>query len=129
MNPPDSHLDLLDRPLFAHLATVASSGAPLVNPMWFLWDRELGVIKMTHTNHRHNYRYLQREPRVALSITDPGNEYRYLQVRGVVETIDPDPTGGFFQVLQHRYRGVVTEVADRDARVIVSIRPTGFFAR
>jgi PPOX class probable F420-dependent enzyme len=129
MNPPESHLDLLQRPLFAHLATVTAGGAPLVNPMWFLWDGEQQRIKLTHVSTRHNYRYLQREPRVALSIVEPGNEYRYLQVRGVVEAIEPDPTGHFFQVLQQRYRGVVTEVADRDVRVVVSIRPTGFKAR
>jgi PPOX class probable F420-dependent enzyme len=129
VKPPDSHLDLLERPLFAHLATVTSDGAPLVNPMWFLWDAERELIQMTHTNARHNYRHLQREPRVALSIADPGDEYRYLQVRGVVDAIEPDPTGSLFQVLHERYRGVVSEVPDRDVRVVISIRPTGFKAR
>jgi PPOX class probable F420-dependent enzyme len=129
MNPPATHLDLLERPLFAHFATVTTSGAPLVNPMWFLWDGESGLVKLTHTTVRSNYRYLQREPRVALSIVEPGNEYRYLQVRGVVESIEPDPTGAFFQVIQRRYLGRVTEVTDRDVRVLVSIRPTGFKAR
>jgi len=129
VNPPESHLDLLERPLFAHLATVTAAGAPLVNPMWFLWDAEAGLVRLTHTNQRHNYRYLQREPRVALSIVEPGREYRYLQVRGVVESIEPDPTGRFFQVLQQRYYGRVSEVADRDVRVVISIRPIAFKAR
>ncbi len=129
MNPPATHTDLLERPLFAHFATIAASGAPLVNPMWFLWDGERGLVKLTHTSARRNYRNLQREPRVALSITDPGHEYRYLQIRGVVESIEPDPTGAFYQVLQRRYRGLVTDVPDRDVRVVVSIRPTAFKAR
>jgi PPOX class probable F420-dependent enzyme len=129
MNPPATHLDLLERPLFAHWATVTSDGAPLVNPMWFLWDAEQGLIRLTHTNVRHNYRYLQQEPRVAFSIADPGNEYRYLQVRGVVESIEPDPTGAMFQTLQQRYRGATGEVVDRDVRVVISVRPTGFKAR
>ena len=129
MQPPSTHLDLLERPLFAHLATVTASGAPLVNPMWFLWDAGRGVIRLTHTSARHNYRHLQREPRVALSVAEPGQEYRYLQVRGVVDSIEPDPTGAFFQVLQRRYRGITTEVPDRDVRVVITIRPTGFKAR
>ena len=129
MNPPATHLDLLERPLFAHLATVTTDGDPLVNVMWYLWDGEAGVIKMTHTNVRHNYRYLLREPRVALSIADPENGYRYLQVRGVVESMEPDPTGAFFKVLARRYRGVEADVPDRDVRVVISIRPTGFKAR
>jgi PPOX class probable F420-dependent enzyme len=129
MNPPSTHLDLLERPLFAHWATVTTDGAPLVNPMWFLWDAEEGVIRLTHTNTRHNYRHLQREPRVALSIAEPGKEYRYLQVRGVVESIEPDPTGSMFRTLHQRYRGTDTEVPDRDVRVKITIRPTSFRAR
>jgi len=129
MNPPQTHIDLLERPLFAHFATVAGSGAPLVNPMWFLWDGEAGRIRLTHVSTRHNYRHLQGEPRVAFSIIDPDNGYRYLQIRGVVDSVEPDPTGAFFQVLQQRYRGITTEVADRDVRVLVTVRPTGFKAR
>src|ERR1700682_6334729 len=86
MKPPETHLDLLDRPLFAHFATVAADGSPRVNVMWFLWDADAGVVKMTHTNQRHNFRYLQQNPHVALSIADPDNAYRYLQLRGQVET-------------------------------------------
>jgi PPOX class probable F420-dependent enzyme len=129
MRPPDSHLDLLQRPLFAHLATVAADGSPVVNPMWYLWDDEHGVLRFTHTRVRHNYRYIQREPRVALDITDPDDPYRYLQVRGVVDDIQADPTGAFFQVLQRRYRGEVSEVPDRAVRVTFTVRPTGFKAR
>jgi PPOX class probable F420-dependent enzyme len=127
--PPADFLDLLQRPLFAHFATVSTSGAPLVNPMWFLWDDEAGVLKLTHTRTRHNFRNLQHEPRVSLSITDPDDQYRYLQVRGVVEHVEDDPTGGFYQTLQQRYRGYTQEVKDRAVRVILTIRPTGFKAR
>jgi PPOX class probable F420-dependent enzyme len=129
MQPPETHVDLLERPIFAHLATVRFDGAPQVNPMWFLWDPGEGVLKFTHTKSRHNYRYVQREPRVALSIADPDDPYRYLQVRGVVERIDDDPTGGFYNVLQQRYQGMTSEVPDRDVRVILTVRPTAFRAR
>ncbi len=127
--PPASHLDLLERPLFGHLGTVTSDGAPLVNPMWFLWDAEAGVLKFTHTNQRHNFRYLKREPRVAFEIVDPDDQYRYLQLRGVVERVEDDPTGVFYQTLQQRYRGYTSEVKDRAVRVILTVRPTGFKAR
>jgi PPOX class probable F420-dependent enzyme len=127
--PPASHLDLLERPLFAHFATVAADGSPRVNVMWFLWDADAGVVKMTHTNQRHNYRYLQKNPKVALSIADPDNGYRYLQLRGDVEKVEADPTGAFYQRLQQRYRGETSEVKDRDVRVVLTIRPTGFKAR
>jgi Pyridoxamine 5'-phosphate oxidase len=32
---PESHVDLLDRPMFAHLATVRPDGAPQTQVMWF----------------------------------------------------------------------------------------------
>jgi PPOX class probable F420-dependent enzyme len=129
VRPPESHLDLLERPLFAHFGTVTPNGAPLVNPMWFLWDNGAGVFKLTHTNQRHNFRNLQKNPRVALSITDPDNQYRYIQIRGVVDTVEADPTGAFYQRLQQRYRGTTSEVKDRDVRIVLTIRPTGFKAR
>jgi PPOX class probable F420-dependent enzyme len=129
VRPPASHLDLLERPLFAAFATVASDGSPRVNPMWFLWDNEAGVLKLTHTDQRHNFRYLQQNPRVALSITDPDNQYRYLQLRGEIEQVERDPTGAFYQTLQQRYRGFTSEVKDRDFRVVFTIRPTGFKVR
>jgi PPOX class probable F420-dependent enzyme len=129
MKPPESHLDLLKRPLFAHLATVRQDGGPQVNPMWFLWDPADEVIKLTHTKTRHNYRYIQADPRVALSITDPDDQYRYLQVRGIVEKVEDDPTGAFYNVLSTRYRGHPIEVRDKDVRVIMYVRPVAFKTR
>ena len=90
---------------------------------------EAGVMKLTHTRTRHNYRYLQREPRVALSITDPDDQYRYLSVRATIEKEEADPTGAFYQELQQRYRGLTSEVKDRDVRVIFTLRPTAWKSR
>ena len=129
VRPPEAYLDLLERPLFAHFATVAADGSPRVNPMWFLWDNAAGVLKLTHTNQRHNYRNMQRNPRVAFSIADPDDQYRYLQLRGEVVSVEPDPTGGFYSTLQQRYRGYTREVSDKNVRVVITIRPTGFKAR
>lgn len=127
--PPDSHRSLLERPLFAHLATVRPDGAPLVNPMWFEYDGERNRILLTHTKTRHNYSYLKANPRVALSITDPDDQYRYIQMRGEVETEEDDPTGSFYQRLMQRYRGYVAEVKDRAVRVRLTVRPTAWKVR
>lgn len=129
VDPPASHVDLLARPLFAHLATVAGNGSPRVNPMWFIWDGDRGLLKMSHTTLRRTYRNLQLDGRVALSITDPDNQYRYLQLRGFVEHVDSDPTGAFHQSLRLRYGLRSAEVEDRDVRIIISVRPTAWKAR
>jgi len=123
---PQSHADLLERPMFAHLATVRPDGAPQTQVMWFVWDGER--IRMTHTKTRQKYRNFQREPRVALSIAEPENPYRFLEIRGLVETIDDDDAeASFYQSLQQRY-GQTYPIADAAVRVIVTIRPEKFIA-
>jgi PPOX class probable F420-dependent enzyme len=119
--PPASHADLLDRPLFAHLATVRPDGSPQSSVMWFAWDGER--IRMTHTKTRQKFANLEREPRVAISIVDPDDGYRFLEVRGTVEGITDDSADAeFYKSLQKRY-GMDYPITDADVRVIITIRP------
>jgi PPOX class probable F420-dependent enzyme len=121
---PESHLDLLDRPLFGHLATIRPDGSPQVNPMWFSWDGEL--LYFTHTTRRQKYRNVTAHPEVAISVIDPDSSSRYLEVRGVVERIDPDVSGEFFRSLADRYgRPTDGPPADAEFRVVLVVRPTG----
>lgn len=123
---PESHADLLERPVFAHLATVRPDGSPQSSVMWFAWDGE--VIRMTHTKTRQKFRNLEKEPRIALSLADPDDQYRFLEVRGVVETIeDDDEQASFYKGLQKRY-GMDYPIPDAPVRVIFTIRPTAFVA-
>jgi PPOX class probable F420-dependent enzyme len=125
---PDSHRDLLDRPLIAHVATVRDDGGPQSNPMWFGWDGER--LRLTHTRTRQKFRNLRAEPRVALSIVDPANSQRYLEVRGVVEAVQDDVGGPVYRQLRERY-GVDPDapMPDADVRVVLVIRPTTILAR
>ncbi|MGW3345260.1 PPOX class F420-dependent oxidoreductase [Nonomuraea rubra] len=120
---PESHLDLLTRPLFAHLATIGPDGMPNVNPVWTIWDGE--YLRFTTTTDRRKCGNVQRNPNVAVSINDPEQPYRYLEVRGVVERVEPDPSGDFFDVLATRY-GLAYDrpVGDAERRVVIVVRPT-----
>lgn len=123
---PDSYRDLLERPTFAHLATVRPDGSPQTNVMWFDWDGE--VLRMTHTKGRQKFANLSHEPRVALSIADPDDQYRFLEIRGrVVNIEDDDETASFYQHLQRRYSNVYP-IRDAAERVIVTIRPEHYVA-
>jgi PPOX class probable F420-dependent enzyme len=120
---PQSHKDLLDRPLFCHLGTLRADGTPQVNPMWFLWDGEL--LSFTTSTTRAKHKNLTADPHAAISINDPEAPYRYLEIRGVVDHIDPDPEGEFFDVLAKRYNLAMDgTVGDAPTRVRVYIRPT-----
>lgn len=126
IEPPASHRHLLDQPLFAHLATARPDGAPQTNPMWFLYEE--GRILMTHTRERQKFRNLERDARFALSIVDPANPYSYLEVRGVLESTEPDPAGHLYDRLAERY-GAPWRVTDAPVRVILRFRPERFLAR
>ncbi len=119
---PASHLDLLQRPLFAHLATSRAEGGPQVNPMWFIWDGQ--HLRFTGTTTRFKHRNITHDPRVAVSINDPDQPYRYLEIRGTVTAIEPDPRAEFFLTLADRY-GLPTDGAPGDAphRVVYVVTP------
>ena len=120
---PASHADLLESKALAHVATVGADGAPQSNPVWFDWDGEL--IRFSQTTTRQKLRNVQREPRVALSIVDPENPYRYLEVRGTVVAVDPDPEKAFIDAMAQKYLGAEKYPWNRpgDERVVVVIRP------
>ena len=92
---------ILKSKAFAHLATIGPNGEPQSSVMWFLWDGE--HIKFTHTTNRQKYRNIKRDPRVAISIADTDNPYTYAEFRGVVERIEEDPDGAFYNTLAKHY--------------------------
>ena len=77
---PNSHLDLFKKKAFAHLATVMPDGKPQVTPIWVDYDGRNVVFNTAEG--RQKDKNLQRDARVAMSILDPDNPYRYLEVRG-----------------------------------------------
>jgi PPOX class probable F420-dependent enzyme len=79
---PDSHLDLFQKKAFAHLATLMADGNPQTTPVWVDYDGQHVVINTAQG--RQKDKNMQRDGRVALSISDPDNPYRYLEVRGRV---------------------------------------------
>ena len=77
---PESHLDLFRKKAFANLATLMPNGSPQVTPVWVDYDGRHVIINTAEG--RQKDKNLQRDGRVALSIMDPENPYRYLEVRG-----------------------------------------------
>ena len=118
---PESVADLVERPLHAHLATVRPDGTPQVNPTWFRFDGE--YLWLTATTKRQKNRNWQIQPAVALSIADPDRPYRYLEIRGRVERIVPDPQGAEFVRLAERYGMPQGPPPDAAERIAVAVRP------
>ncbi len=101
---PETYRDLFQRPLLAILATVMSDGSPQATPLWFDFDGQ--YIRVNSAKGRTKDQNMRREPRVALTIVDDKNPYRYVQVRGrVVKIIEGDVAREHINALSRRYTG------------------------
>lgn len=82
---PEKYLDLLQKPAFAHLATLMPDGSPQVTPVWIGYDGTYLIVNTARG--RQKDRNMQRSARVAVEIQDPDDPYRYFTVRGYVADI------------------------------------------
>lgn len=84
--PADYH-DLFEKPTIAHLSTLLPDGSPHAAPVWIDYDGDTGRLLVNTERGRRKEKNVRKDPRVAVSMTDPENPYRMLSVRGeVVET-------------------------------------------
>jgi PPOX class probable F420-dependent enzyme len=79
---PEKYLDLFQKKCFANLATLMPDGRPQVTPVWCEFDGKHVLINTAVG--RQKDKNLQRDGRVSLSLVDPDNGYRYLEIRGHV---------------------------------------------
>ncbi len=120
---PESHLDLLESKALAHVATIGPNGGPQVNPVWFGWDRK--HLKLSQTTTRQKTKNLERDERIAISIVDPENPYRYLEIRGRVVNVEPDPDKAFIDEMANKYLGKEKYPWNQpgDERVVMVVEP------
>jgi PPOX class probable F420-dependent enzyme len=100
-NIPAAYTRFLQEPFFGNLGTIRPDDTVQVNPMWFEFDG--GSLRFTHTTKRAKFRNLQHNPSMSLSISDPENPYDFIELRGKLTEVIPDPTGAFYVRLGRRY--------------------------
>lgn len=120
---PEGYKDLLGTNALIHVATLGPDGEPQSNPVWFDWDGE--YIKFSQTKTRQKYKNVGRDPRIAVSIVDPENPYRYLEVRGEVTEIEEDADMEFINAMAKKYLGMdeYPNHQPGDERIILYLRP------
>jgi PPOX class probable F420-dependent enzyme len=118
---PDEYKDLLASTALAHIATIGPQGEPQSNPVWFGWDGT--HLRFSQTTNRQKYRNVQRDPHIAVSIVDPNDPFRYLELRGQVTAIEPDPDKAFIDSMAQKYLGQERYPWNRpgDERVVVVV--------
>ena len=121
---PDGFLDLMtQKKAFAHLATLMSNGTPQVTPVWF--DYVGGMIRVNTAKGRVKARNMEERPAVALSILDPDNAYRYIQIRGKVRRHTEEGGVAHIDSLAKKYIGKdkYPWMREGEVRVIYEIEP------
>jgi PPOX class probable F420-dependent enzyme len=120
---PEKYLDLFEKKAFAHLATLMPDGSPQVTPVWVDFDGER--ILVNSARGRQKDRNMKRSPSVSLSLADPENPYRYLEVRGRVVEITEEGASEHINKMAKKYLGV-DEYPYRqpgEVRVLYKIEP------
>ena len=100
---PDQYKDLLQKKAFAHLATVMKDGSPQVTPIWFDYDGT--HVRINSAKGRWKDKNMRNRPKVALSIPDPDNPYRYVQIRGTVTEVTESGADAHIDSLAKKYLG------------------------
>ncbi len=120
---PDSHLDLFQKRAFAHLVTLMPDHSPQVTPVWVDFDGE--HILINTARGRCKERNVQRDRRVALSILDPDNPYRYIEVRGRVIEITAEGADAHIDRMAQKYTGQKRFLwrSPGEVRVLLKIKP------
>jgi PPOX class probable F420-dependent enzyme len=121
--PVAFHDLLTSKKAFANLATLMPDGSPQVTPVWF--DYINGHIRVNTAKGRVKARNMTEGSRVALSILDPDNAYRYVQIRGKVVAVTEAGANAHIDSLAKKYLGkdVYPWHNAKDVRTIYEIEP------
>ena len=112
---------LLERPNYAHIATLLPDGAPHSVPVWIDVESPDEVVILTSPGSR-KARNVKRDPRVAISITDVDQPFASVLIRGqVTELIDGDRAWEIIDRIARKYTGEPYPL--RTDRIILLIKP------
>jgi PPOX class probable F420-dependent enzyme len=125
---PESHQDLLERRVFITATTLMADGTPQSSVVW--WDYDGDTIRINTATGRQKEKNLLNNPKITILAVDPDNGYRWLEIRGEVESITPEGGRDHIEKLSWKYENQKyydgfnqwTKPED-ETRLVVKIRP------
>ncbi len=110
----------LREPFPGTATTLRRDGSPHSTVVWV--DEEDGDVLFNTAAGRAKERHLRRDPRTALLVVDPADQYRWLAVSGTA-TLTTDGAVEHIDKLWRRYEDEPFPRGRPGTRVIVRIRP------
>ena len=80
---------VLESTAIAFISTIGPTGAPQTTPQWFLWED--GALHFSLVDGRQKLRNLRRDPRLSVVVANPADPTWYVEFRGHVDDLVPDP--------------------------------------
>lgn len=126
---PNTHLDLLQKPVHGVLTTMMPEGIPQSSIIWIDYDGEYVLVNTTL--ERQKGRNMRANPKVAILVIDPKDSSRWIEVRGQVREITQECAEEHADKLTQRYTDKQHFYGDihpvdqkqKETRVIVKIQP------
>ena len=103
MDLPEGLIALLRQPSPCFLTTLMPDGSPQLTETWVDTDGAHVVINTVQGSQK--VRNIERDPRVAVAVSDPSNPSRYYAVRGRVVNVTTEGGAEHIETLAQRYLG------------------------
>jgi PPOX class probable F420-dependent enzyme len=133
---PASHRDLLTEPRsISVLVTLMPDGQPQAQAVWVDLEGDNTIIVNTEIG-RQKAKNMARNPLVTVLCLDPTNDDRYIEIRGVVESLTEADGVEVIERLSMKYAGqpffgppVAGQAPKSQNRITARIRPTRVVTR
>ena len=105
---PPPLIPLLESTAIAFISTIGPTGAPQTTPQWFLWED--GALHFSLVEARQKLRNLRRDPRLSVVVANPADPTSYVELRGHVDDLVPDPELALERKIALKYTGSHVDV-------------------
>lgn len=113
---------LLHEPAYGQIATVMPDGSPQITQVWVGTDGEQILVNTLEGAQKVGN--VRRDPRVAVNVFDPANQWRIANVRGRVAEITTDGADQLIDDLAKKYMGADTYPFRQPGEVRVTLKIT-----
>ena len=124
---PDSHLDLVQKPLTVTLATVLSDGQPHLTAVWVIYEPD-GDLLISTLIDSQKAKNIQDNPQTSILAIDTEQPYRYLEVRCHAVLQQDEKVPDIRRRIMVKYGRTPTEDSEPVKRVILRLTPTDVLA-